>query len=81
MGKGLIMDSTDKVYLVSADHVSPNYRFQDSETRVRIYEDGTAFATHPKLGCGKTYSSAADAICGLFQDHACFMIKYREKAK
>jgi hypothetical protein len=79
MGKGLVMNSDDQIWLVSADHVHPDYRFQDTETRVRVYEDGTAIAQHPKLGCGKMGNDLGAAICSLFRDHACYMITWKEK--
>jgi hypothetical protein len=78
-GKGLIMRSRDIVCLVSAQHRHPDYCFQDTEVKVRVYEDGTAIARHPDLGCGKTGIDTNDAIDLLFHDHACFAITWREQ--
>lgn len=66
--------------LVSAEHVSPRYRFAKTEVTVhRARIDGDRFgfyATHPDLGCGKTYLRGQDAIHALFGDHACTNVQF-----
>jgi len=60
-------------YHVTADHKVIRYAF--SRTPVRVSEDafdGTFYADHPQLGCGKSYRTPDDAVLALFQDHACF---------
>jgi hypothetical protein len=66
--------NTDHDYLIDADHVHPDYQFRRTTVRVHTRSDGS-FATHPKLGCGKTYDSEWAAIIGLFSDHACTNIQ------
>lgn len=71
-------------YQVSADHVSPDFRFHSTLVEVRSTrsdEDckSTVFyAKHPKLGCGKCYRTEQGAIYGLFSDHACNSITIEE---
>lgn len=64
------------VFLVSADHVSPNYRFDRHQVRVsRDRYEGKFYADSAKLGCGKNYSTPHRAITALFGDHACTFIR------
>lgn len=66
-------------YNVSASHPHPEYAFNNTEVMVAENHDGTFFANHPKLGCGKDYKTAEAAIRGLFQSHACNVTKIEEK--
>lgn len=68
---------TDHTYLIDADHRLPEYTFRATQVRVREQSDGY-FATHPKLGCGKTYESEWDAITHLFADHDCRNVQVSE---
>ncbi len=70
-------------YLVTASHLSPEYTFTNTEVRVYSttsdYASTQAFyAIHPKLGCGKNYSTRELAIEGLFRSHACYAISFRQ---
>jgi hypothetical protein len=63
---------TTDTYLVSADHSHADYCFRATAVRVsRDRIDGTYFAQHPKLGCGKSRPTPEQAIRHLFHDHAC----------
>ena len=45
-------------YVVRATHSHPEYCFEATEVRVsRDRGDGTYFAEHPKLGCGKSFAT------------------------
>jgi hypothetical protein len=69
-------------FLVSADHVSPNYRFERHEVRVsRDRYEGKFYADAGRLGCGKLYSTPHKAITGLFGDHACTFIRVESAAQ
>lgn len=60
-----------ETYLVSANHVSPDYQFTRTEVKVHKCPDGRGFyADHNKLGCGKTHKTSYNAIHSLFSDHA-----------
>lgn len=59
---------------VDADHVHPDYWFRDTIVKTFGMDDGW-YATHPKLGCSKTYPTQRDAVRGLFADHACTNVK------
>jgi hypothetical protein len=64
------------IYHVTADHVYPDYRFSDTEVKVRYDRlDNDYCATHPKLGCGKSYDTPVKAIRHLFADHGCTNIR------
>jgi len=59
-------------YQVSADHVHPDYRFTDTVVEVHHDRlDNSYSASHRKLGFGKPFATAEQAIRSLFSDHAC----------
>jgi len=71
-------------FIVSADHVCPEYRldnvaFQDGyETAFRVCSnDGekTFYASAGHFGCGKDYATAEAAIRGLLWDNGCTNIR------
>jgi hypothetical protein len=62
-------------YLVSADHVAPEYTFKDYEVKVHHTGDNKYFATAPKLGCGKDFSTPEEAAKYLFLINACTNIR------
>jgi hypothetical protein len=62
-------------YLVSASHPHPSYCFDQHPVRVTADRDGTFYADAAKLGCGRNYPSADEAIRGLFASHACQVTK------
>ena len=66
-------------YVVTATHSHPEYCFEATEVRVSLDRgDGTYFAEHPKLGCGKGFATPQEAIEGLFGAHACRVIRMAE---
>lgn len=67
-------------FLVSADHVHSDYRFQNKEVKVRQDVDGY-FATSDGLGCSKTYRTAEAAARSLFADNACTNIRLTEVSR
>ena len=64
-------------YQVSADHVSPRYRFVRHEAVAKRSpgREGYWFATSDGLGCSKDYSSPDAAVRSLFQANACTNIR------
>jgi len=66
-------------YVVRATHSHPEYCFEATEVRVsRDRGDGTYFAEHPKLGCGKGFATPQETIEGLFGAHACRVTRMAE---
>ena len=62
-------------YQVSAKHVSAEYAFDRTTVRVRKDGfDGKYNANHPKLGCGKSYPTAKEAIMDIFLANGCYQI-------
>jgi len=68
----------DEIVLVDADHSHPDYQFRCAEVKTSGRSDGW-FATHPKLGCGKTYPTQKEAVEHLFHDHACRNVVMRKR--
>jgi hypothetical protein len=64
----------DQKLFVDADHTHPDYQFRATEVKTFGRSDGW-FATHPQLGCGKTYPTQFEAVRHLFEDHACTNVR------
>lgn len=65
------------VHKVTADHVHPDYCFNDLP--VLVSQDAEGFsATARGLGCGKTAPTAKAAIHSLFSDNACTNVRISE---
>lgn len=72
-------------FLVKASHIwAPRYSFTDGtvvtvrETRISATQLGF-YASHPVLGCGKTYRTTHAAIRALFEDHACTVLNIQRE--
>jgi hypothetical protein len=64
-----------KTFLFSADHVCPEWQFQNEAIKVsQDSGNGGFYSDHPRLGCSKTYNSAESAIRGMVAEHGCFNI-------
>ncbi len=63
-------------YLVNGTHPHPDYRLQDAIIDVRENSgEGTYYAKHALLGCGKDYKSPEAAIRGLCSANAVSVTK------
>lgn len=70
------------IYLVSAQHVSPDYAIERAEFdtgyssryTVREYGSNKWIANAPRFGMGHEYKTPEDAITGLLKANGCFNI-------
>jgi hypothetical protein len=74
IGNEMEITNMATTYRVTADHVHPDYRFQDKEVKAHKDSDGY-YATSSGLGCSKTYRTADAAVRSLFADQACTNIR------
>lgn len=65
------------VFKVSANHVSPNWRFEDHVVTAKPSPGlpGKWYATADRLGCSRDYATAEDAVRSLFYANACTSVR------
>lgn len=69
-----------KRYLVTASHVSPNWRFKDHEALAKPApgRPGKWYATSDRLGCSRDCDTPEQAVQSLFYANACHGVKLKE---
>jgi len=66
---------TEQTLTFSADHVSPDYRFDHAVARIGYdTSSGRYYADAAKLGCSKSYATPRDALRAMLHDHACTQV-------
>lgn len=75
---------TTVVYIVTATHPTNNARFGGKGMRFKVTREheaagGKFYAVAANYGCGKSYSTAENAIRMLLADHACTVVSMRRE--